>query len=211
MNQAEVRAAGSRGTGGATSASHDQEAIERLRACLRAVRITYDIGRADLRATERAIRHLQRRSMAPSANEFWETTAWPRAQKLVDETQRVIDRELAALADPAVRALLEQALPTTAGIDELGRWWQRRLRRAALVRALPSIAAQPPRSAGLVTSDHEMRLLDSPPWSHGDRLLSAFEVAHREIATYGQRRLSVLDDPVRAVPFGRTPLLATAS
>lgn len=88
-----------------------------------------------------------------------------------------------ASIDVAERAIvpLLQAVPPNRSIDALGAWWQRRLRRAAIIAALPRLLISD--DADRLIGQAEMSLLDRPPWSHGDRLLSAFELAHGEIRT----------------------------
>lgn len=71
---------------------------------------------------------------------------------------------------------------TVGAIDELGHWWLGRLRLAAALRALPQLALWPVEEVPARLAHQEMHLLSRPPWSHGDLLLSAFELAHREIA-----------------------------
>ena len=88
-----------------------------------------------------------------------------------------------AVASLAI-ATLGRAVPTPAAIDHLGAWWHRRLRRCAAFRALPELVAGA--EPDLAIGRAEMALLDRPPWSHGDRLLSAFELAHAEIRTQAQ-------------------------
>jgi hypothetical protein len=128
-------------------------------------------------------------------------TALPRSQVLKAVATAAIDHELDGIADdldgrwPAgsdPARLLLAALPSLDPIDELGRWWQRRLRRAATLRALPLIALRAPSQAELVIANVEMSLLDRAPWSHGDRLLSAFETAHAEVISHGRRRVGGL-------------------
>ena len=184
-----------------------EDILDRLRVCLDAVRTTNDLGRREMRVTERAIRQLDRHGMATTANEFWESTALPRAQRLVDESKRVIERELALLAKhhPDTEPELAVAsLPSTAEINDLGAWWQRRLRRSALLRSIPTIATNTPARAEFLIANKEMMLLDRPPWSHSDRLLSAFELAHGQIARYGRRRVTELlsGDPLHGESSG---------
>jgi hypothetical protein len=78
-------------------------------------------------------------------------------------------------------------------IDALGQWWQRRLRWAAVGRALPLIAVHTPSELELVVTNEVMRLLDRAPWCHGDRLLSAFELTQRELRAHTERWLRSLD------------------
>jgi len=69
-------------------------------------------------------------------------------------------------------------------IDDLGRWWQDRLRRKAVVSVASRILTSPLRHFELIVSAAEMDILERPPWSHDDRLLSAFELAHSELREY---------------------------
>ena len=190
------------GTGGMDNESIAEQAkvVERLRQCLLAVYRVNDLQRRELVAAERGIRRLDRQSMAPAPNEFWESIALPRAQRLIDEARRVIDREiltLGALRDEAGALMVAEgdlldALPSSTAINDLGNWWQQRLRRAAMTRSLPSILARSPGEAELVVSNQEMLLLDRAPWSHGDRLLSAFELANGEVGRFGRQRVTEL-------------------
>lgn len=94
-------------------------------------------------------------------------------------------------ASEAASATLQAAIPDRAEIDDLGQWWQRRLRRAATVKALTTLAGTAAKDAELVVSRYEMQLLESTPWSHGDRLLSAFELANAEIAKLAETRIAL--------------------
>ncbi|MCP3988291.1 MAG: hypothetical protein GY724_04390 [Actinomycetia bacterium] len=191
-------------------------AAGRLHRQMLAVQASYGLGRRELAATQRAVRQLLRVGQAPAANDFWETTAQPRAQRLTRLGIAVIDEEMTRLqggvrprmtskhrffdlshaSAPPQRTIepmiedLRLALSAANRIDELGRWWQRRLRRAALIRALPTIATHTPGEAELLISSAEMELLDRGPWSHSDRFLSAFELANREIQIYANHRFT---------------------
>lgn len=188
-----------------------REVAERLGTRLDEAIELYDLDRDELMAAQRQIRRLRRAGLVPSPAEYWETTAVPRAEilveaasdALVDETDRLsdaIDRFLVATRrstlEPWIngadgRAAIQRtggeaidrllsAVPQPQGIDELGEWWQRRLQRRALVRALPRILVSRAPIAAII-GEAEVALLDAPPWSHGDRLLSAFELGHAEI------------------------------
>lgn len=78
-------------------------------------------------------------------------------------------------------------------IDHLGRWWQRRLRWAAVRSAVRDLALSTPAEAELIVTNHAMDLLDRAPWAHGDRLLSAFELTQRELQTHARRHLAELE------------------
>jgi hypothetical protein len=164
---------------------------------LEALYAVHGLNRHELIAVQRGIVKLQRAGVAPSANEFWEMTALPRAQVLTVVATAALDRELAAILpvsprDPCLTESLAAALAMCDPVDELGRWWQRRLRRAAMLRALPQVMWRAPGQAELTVARIEMELLDRAPWSHGDRLLSAFEVAHADVVAYGRRRITDL-------------------
>ena len=162
-----------------------------LRLAMGRVCREHGLDRRELMAYQRAVHALDRAGEAPTPDEFWAATAQPRARHLLDAARATIDRELPAVArtgDVLAVGDVVAALPSTAAIDELGRWWQRRLRRAAAMRALPDVAARLPGAAELTIAHHEMWLLDQAPWSHGDRLLSAFELAYAEIRRHGREQ-----------------------
>ena len=102
----------------------------------------------------------------------------------------------------AIDQLLD-AIPSSDPINRLGVWWQRRLRRTATMSALPQLLVAGSGADALI-GRREMELLDRPPWSHGDRLLSAFELAHSEIKT--QTELVVEGLTARIGRRGRTYL-----
>lgn len=167
------------------------DSLTGLRQALDQVRREHGLGRRELMAYQRAVHALRRAGQAPTPDEFWAATAQPRAQRLADAARAAIDAELEPLARSGALVSASDvatALPSTQDIDGLGQWWQRRLRRAATLRALPDVAARLPDAAELTIAHHEMWLLDQPPWSHGDRLLSAFELAHAEIRRHGREQ-----------------------
>ncbi len=191
-------------------------ATYRLHHQMVAVQASHGLGRREPAATQRAVRQLLRAGEAPAPNEFWETTAQPRARRLTRLGMAVIDEELTRLRggikprttskhrffdeghmpnqpqrpiEPMVDDL-RRALSTANRIDELGLWWQRRLRRAALIRSLSTIVTHTPGQAEMLISSTEMALLDQGPWSHSDRLLSAFELANREIQVYASHHFT---------------------
>jgi len=88
--------------------------------------------------------------------------------------------ELHRVAQEGVSRLAATASALTA-IDDLGQWWQTRLRRRAILSAWSKILVSPLDRFELLVSTAEMRLLEQPPWNLDDRLLSAFELAHSDI------------------------------
>jgi hypothetical protein len=192
-----------------TRLAHDT--AERLGGRLRRAIELHDLDRRELMAAQQQIGRLRRAGLLPSPADYWENTAVPRADILVDaaidavteETGRLgeaIDRFLTATSrstlepwingaegraaiqrsgDEAVERLLA-AIPASERIDALGEWWQRKLQRRAVLRAAPRLLVSRA-SAEVVIGEAEVAILDSPPWSHGDRLLSAFELGHAEI------------------------------
>lgn len=112
---------------------------------------------------------------------------WPIAgvaDETVSGSQSFHDHDLhrrslhCALRQVAIR--FRTVLPDSQ-IDELGRWWQARLYRSALAATLPKSILSSMSELAASARDFEMELLDQPPWSHGDRLLLAFETTHREL------------------------------
>lgn len=171
----------------------------------------YDLDRQELTAAQRQIKRLRRAGSLPSAGAYWETTAVPRAGIFTEAALEVVADEAERLGDAidcflmaASRSTLEpwisgaegraailsscttaidglvDAVPQPAQIDQLGEWWQRQLHRRAVVRAIPQVVLAS-HSPTAVIAEHELVLLDTPPWSYGDRLLSAFELAHAEV------------------------------
>ncbi|MGI9596475.1 MAG: hypothetical protein ACR2QK_09960 [Acidimicrobiales bacterium] len=186
---------------------------DRLAVRLRQALSRHDLNRQELLAAQRDVTRLRKIGALPGPTEYWRRSALPRAALMVDESMTAVVEEGQALGealdrfmvelespvlaswtgsslDPAVvDAMTSQAIgyllsavPSARSIDALGSWWQRRLHRAAIVSALPELLHSSS-DADLVIGRAEMSLLDRPPWSHGDRLLSAFELAHGEIKT----------------------------
>ena len=188
-----------------------REGADRLGERLRSAIDQYDLGRRELMAAQHQIKRLRRAGLVPSPTEYWETTAVPRAEVLVeaavdaivDEGERLteaVERFLTATSrstlEPWIngaegRAAIQQtgtaaierlltAVPPPDPIDALGEWWQRKLHRRALGRALPRLMTSRASTESIISAA-ELAVLDSSPWCFGDRLLSAFELAHAEI------------------------------
>jgi hypothetical protein len=186
----------------------------------------YGLGRAELVSAQRQVVRLRRAGLLQSPAEYWESTAVPRAEVLLEtsldavneETDRVgeaVERFLVATSSSTLEPWisgaegragiqragidaidgLRNAVPTTEAIDELGEWWQDQLHRRALLRSLPRLLLSPAATEQVV-GEAELDLLDSPPWSYGDRLLSAFELANAEIRS---RANTLADDLVARV------------
>ncbi len=194
-----------------------QEATNRLEAGLRQAIDRYDLDRRELAFAQRQITRLRRAGLLPGTTEYWESTAVPRASVLVDASLGLIsdeadqvhialERFLVAASRSALepwisgadgqaavqrsgRAAIDRlvsAIPLPDGIDDLGEWWQNQLHRRALLRAVPQLLVSRQQPATVI-GQAELALLDSPPWNYGDRLLSAFELAHGEIRTEATR------------------------
>lgn len=136
-------------------------------------------------------------------NDYWSAVALPRARRLVEEAVDLIDRsEIDVLSasshgDHGRRDGVVRKVGPPVPIRQVSAWWHRRLRRAALIRSIPSVLMATPIEAELVIARAEMALLDCQPWSHADRLLTAFELAHAQI----DRRLR--GEPVTSPTFFR--------
>ena len=93
------------------------------------------------------------------------------------------DRELPADIAIACAGIDEFVTAAAVGahINEVGAWWQGRLRRRAILATSGRLLVTPVGRFELEVSAAELRLLRQPPWSHDDRLLSAFELAHTSL------------------------------
>ncbi len=195
-------------------------AIERrLRARLQTVQATHDLDGRALLSSHREIGELAQLNIAPTAADFWATTANPRAQSLVAAASVVIDSEIddfalalqrfersvALVSDRAgyahepyletVGTCVEQL--TRAGLDRskldvIGARWHARLRRAAFRRSVFRLLICTPSEGQRLLAQSELELFDQAPWTHDDRLLSAFELAHADVRAYLRDRLSEL-------------------
>ncbi len=172
------------------------------------VQAEHDLTWRSLLASQRRIAQLDDVGSAPTPLEFWEMEAAPSSASLVTAAALVIESEMANAADAVsrfrasveplvaddrtatlVRADLDAVLqPLLRGVldpdplNAIGERWQRRLRRAATRRVIATRNHRK-QSIGsdLLVDQEELVLLDRPPWAHGDRLLSAHEIAHNEI------------------------------
>lgn len=196
----------------------------------------HDLDKRELLAAEKDIRRLSRIGAVPNPTEYWQRAALPRAAELVEASITVIVEEAEILGtaiddfyEPMERGELSSWAGTAEGraisrqsagravsmlaegvqpseeIHLLGQWWQQRLRRAAAIRSLPQLFRFGV-DVDAVIGRTELQLLDGPPWTHSDRLLSAFEIAHNEIRT--QIDLAVEDLTERVV--GGSPRLQSS-
>ncbi len=215
-----------------------RDAADRLQGRLNVAIDRYDLDRRELMAAQHQVTRLRRAGLVPSPTDYWESTAVPRAEALVensvdavlDEGQRLsdaIDRFLTATSrstlEPWIRgaegqAAIQQtgaaaidrlvgAVPSAESIDDLGEWWQRQLHRRAVLRSIPRLLTSRD-SAETIIGAVELEILDSSPWCYGDRLLSAFELAHAEIRS---QITGVADDLVARVSERGVGALVEAS
>jgi hypothetical protein len=191
-----------------------------LRSDLAHAATAHDLTRAQLIGVEANARRQSRAGVAVTANEFWIQTAQPQAAVLLTACGRVQDEAEGAIGDAlwrhgrvlatfepnpedadrwrdivvaAVHRLGPALVPPTI-INSLGRWWQNRLRRRAMVLALPDSLLQPATRFPLLVTERELELARRPPWSQGDRLLAAFELAHADLRA---RAVDIEHDLVR--------------
>ena len=125
------------------------------------------------------------------------------------------------LVEAEVHRLGSAFIPPTT-IDGLGQWWQNRLRRRATMLAvsssllssspLSSSLLKPAARFSLLLAQSELELARRPSWSHGDRLLAAFELAHADLQAragdieYGlTRQAGALIDTIRGRDATTTP------
>lgn len=195
---------------------------ERLEARLELAAANYGLDRPELMAAQQQLRRLRRSGLVPSPNDYWESTAVPRAELLVDNSVDAVLDEWASL-DEAIERFL-----TATSRSTLEPWISGAEGRAAiqqtgaaavdrLLRAVPSSAQIDelgewwqrqlhhravlraiPRlfttrqPTDTVIAAVELEVLDSSPWCYGDRLLSAFELANAEIRTQATERANDL-------------------
>lgn len=186
----------------------------------------HDLSEKRLWAAHREMAEQHRRTAAPTPGDYWEKTAYPRAQRFLAEMVDVVaaeEEELTrafqqfafSVAEQTRRGApaiddnpLEQRRPTggadidldtaiavaRSGVDEfvaaaavgnrineVGAWWQGKLRRKAIVVSMARLLVAPVGHYQIEVAAAEMRLLARPPWSLDDRLLSAFELAHSDL------------------------------
>ncbi len=156
--------------------------------------------------------------VVPTPLEFWATDAAPKAAALATAARLVIDSEVDNAAS-AVSRFSESVSPllttpgletlartdvsvvllalASAGLDDepinsLGERWQQRLHRQATRRCLRArVTGSSPPFDQLVATE-ELAMLDQAPWIHGDRLLSAFEIAHSETRAHLRSRVAAV-------------------
>jgi hypothetical protein len=157
-----------------------------------AERLAETYERLDLRP--RDLLTIDRTRATSCPNRYWAEEALPRAAALVAAVVELLDQGRPAVSDP--KAPLDRLGPPVP-IRHVSTWWHRRLRRAAIATSIPSILLAAPVDAELIVARKEMDLLARSPWSHADRLLSAFELAHIEI------RHRILGEPVNTPAFFR--------
>ncbi len=113
----------------------------------------------------------------------------------VDDVERAMLIEALDAASEEARERMERCYPDRSPLDKLGARWQGKLRRAARRSQLRTTLMSTVAQAEMAAQVAEMKLLDEPPWLHGDRLLTAFELAHADIRTHlldGLDRISVV-------------------
>lgn len=91
------------------------------------------------------------------------------------------------------------AASTGGRLNEVGAWWQGRLRRRAILATAGRLLITPLERCELAVSAAEMKLLSGPPWCHDDRLLSAYEVAHSDLRDHVTRAGAGLERQARAM------------
>ncbi len=199
---------------------------ERTDACLRrtaerleTARLANEIDERSLMRTHREVGRQVASGLAPSAAEFWRSSAGPRAERLSDTAKAVIDDEMDAFADSAVRfrrsvRLLGTGDPTTIDraehdlhdqllrlstlaidrgpLDDLGTRFERRIRRAATMRLGARTFLLSPAETERTIDRIELELLELPPYSHCDKLLVAFELAHADVRAHVRTRVRAM-------------------
>ncbi|NNE95588.1 MAG: hypothetical protein HKN24_06120 [Acidimicrobiales bacterium] len=185
----------------------------RLQSRLQVIADAHDLRRSDLTRTTRELKRMGHDGSEPSPTEFWEMTAEPMAAMLLNTSIAAIDDELAAVEDAIdrfsesvriinrsatthvsagrVRLMLEEELrvlercaASTDNINRLAGRWSNQLRRAAWRRQAPLLLFRSAAEADALLSQAQVALVETAPWAHTDRLLSAFELCHADIRTH---------------------------
>ncbi len=181
----------------------------RLAVRLQSVWELHDLGITELLAAQS---QTARQANPPTAAEFWAVEALPRAHTLREPAVATINAELDQFAEHVERfhqslrllarprrddelgrrgrqaALtaghgLIEAMPQPA-INDVGSKWQRRLHRASRRRNFFTAFGASPAEAEFAVARLEMEMLSSAPWCYGDRMLSAMEMTHTDIANH---------------------------
>lgn len=162
---------------------------------------SYCLTTDELRSIQRSVQRLHQSGVDCDPEKFWSATTKPRSELFVSSVTSVVEAELRPLFDQSrtwlgsgeltsrlppselIEALVS-VVPSRVSLDRTGRWWLRKLRRAAVARCWPELARSTPAQASAVIDRSEITLLAQAPWYHGDQLLSTFEAAHRQIMAY---------------------------
>ncbi len=95
---------------------------------------------------------------------------------------------------------IASAMPSREPLDRVGERWHRRLRRSAWLQTVPGRVWAPSTDLDDQIDRAELVVLETLPWAHGDRMLSAFELAHVDIRNHLRRRLTLATgDPAEAL------------
>ncbi len=193
--------------------------LRRTAERLETVRLSHEIDERTLLRTHREVGRQAASGLAPSTAEFWRSTANPLAERLSDAAKLVIDDEMDAFADSTVRfrrsvRLLGSGDPVTIDraehdlhdqllrlstlaidrgpLDDLGTRFERRIRRAATMRLGARTFLLSPSETERTIDRIELELLEQPPYSHCDKLLVAFELAHADVRAHVRTRVRAL-------------------
>lgn len=194
------------------------------------VQSDHDLEWRSLLASQRKIAALAADGLAPPPSEFWETDAAPRAAALTTAATLVIESEFAAVTRsverfrasvqpimgsshlaPVRTGLVESLDPLTecvldpAPLDDIGERWQRRMRRHAAWQHVRARITGPFEEFDELVGRTELGLLDEAPWIHGDRLLSAFEIAHADVRNLVRERVREASVIVTSRPVSKLP------
>lgn len=166
--------------------------------------LTWRLLLSSQRKISKAIGH------APSPTQFWETEAAPMAAAFATAARLVIDSELEnvsdavsrftasvspLLSDPSIGQFVRTDVSVVLQVlgsntlddgplNDLGDRWQERLHRQAIRRCMRLRNSNTGEPFDAVVAREELDMLDKAPWIHGDRLLSAFEIAHSETRSH---------------------------
>lgn len=174
------------------------------------------------------IARLDKSGTTPTIEEFWVATAEPMAQPLLDVCIDAIANAYSTAAagvsrvergsteqDAALGRRIAEIWSSVSfdqdELNDLGGRWQKRLSRRAARSAFLRSMMRPASEYSAHLELTEMTLLDRPPWRHGDRILTAFELVHGDVRAALRQAQHDLAAPLIERPRGVKRVTRVAS
>ncbi len=164
-----------------------------------------------------AVQKLWRRSDDMRPNSFWEDVALPHTADFATAGRQACDQILGAYRTSLLKEIHKQerplsevdraqvsrtlqsgsihlldVLPDARRIDALGKWWLGRLNTAAIKENLSEVLHSDVSQLRSLIRVKGADLCSDTSWLYGDYLLSAYELAHKELRTYIEEKIATL-------------------